>query len=480
MNNIKPGVKILMAFIIMLGMLSCSKTNDSYKKFVGDGEIPYSARPDSLKAQGGVNRVMLSWLFTSDPNIRKYKITWNNGKDSIVRDFVRTAGVDTVRELITNLPEGTYIFDVYTYDAKGNSSVKSEVVARAYGDVYYSSLLPRTFRTTTRTQKDMLVSWAPPIDDVVYTRISYTDLLGNAQTLYAKKSDTYSILPLFPFGGSFTYQSFYMPDTTSLDTLSSPAVTQAFKVTYFTDWDKYNLIWGFDEELAVRMNSTGDLYAMSYNGNSNTFNTSGMTLFGNGWGSFTYIIPLNDGGNLMTVSMPSGVLRDYKYYHPAYPGNYWGQKQAFLLDEPASEVLAWNLIFGAKRIFFVRNSQTKVVKYYVSVKDASWPNIVGLKTPTPLTGVDWSKYNALVGLTDLDYLYGRTADGNLYRLAVNFTNNTISSETLVATGWDKYRLINSYGNILLAAEGKNLWIVKVKDDGTLDVPTPASYTEEPL
>ena len=104
----------------MLAMLlSCGKMDDTYSEFVKDGERIYIAKADSLKVRGGNKRIQLSWLLLSDPKVVKYKVTWNNGRDSIVNPVVKTASVDTVTLMIDNIEEGTHEFEIYTYDKLG-------------------------------------------------------------------------------------------------------------------------------------------------------------------------------------------------------------------------------------------------------------------------------------------------------------------------------------------------------------------------
>lgn len=479
-------MKTVVSFtLILTGLLlfaSCSKWDDTYKEFIGNGEINYSARPDSLKALSGVNRVQLYWLFTSDPNIKKYKIFWNNGRDSIVRDFTRSAGVDTVREMITNLPEGAYVFEVYTYNAEGNSSVKSEVVGRSLGSIYQSTLLPRSFRLTTRNKNDMIVSWAAPADDVLYTVVSYTDILGNPQAIKTSKDGTYTILPLFPQGGTFTYQSFYAPDTLVLDILTTPPVQQKFNITLYTGWDQFDKIFGIDNELGLRTPG-GAFYVFPFNAGNNTFTPVTATTR-TGWQSYTHLASMTDDGNVIAKSS-NGALQNWKFYHPISAGMYYGNVTAAAGGTPvALEAAKWDITFGYKQKLMGRNAETGELRYYTPVymieRTPPVPvRINGFIDPQVITGVDWLKYNAIVPMTDLNFFYGRTANGNLYRISIDLTTNTASNETLVATGWDRYRIVSSFQNNLLGAEGNNLWFVPVKDNGTLDVPSPASYSETP-
>ena len=483
MNIFKSAVGVITIVATLLLFGSCSKWDDTYKEFIGDGEITYTARPDSLRALSGVNRVQLYWLFTSDPNITQYKIYWNNRRDSIVRDFTRSAGVDTVREMISNLPEGTYVFEVFTFDSKGHSSVKSEVVGRSFGSIYQSTLLPRSFRLTTRNKNDMIVSWAAPADDVAYTEIRYTNMLGDEQVLTTSKSETFTILPLFPQGGSFAYQSFYKPDTSALDILSTPPDTQLFNVNIYQDWDKFNIIFGVDEELGLR-GTDNAFYVFSFNAGSNTFNPTTTATRG-GWGGYSYLASMTDGGNVI-AKQPNGAVVNWKFYHPIAPAMYYGNSVPVAAGSAVGvEVINWDITFGYKQKYMGRNRVTGELKYYTPVyrmeRNPPVPvRIDAFTDPQVITGVDWSKYNAIVPMTDLNFFYGRTDNGDLYRITIDLATNTASNETRVGTGWDKYRIVSSFQNNLLGAEGKNLWFIPVKDNGTLDVPSPASYTETPV
>ena len=483
MNRIQSGACVLFALVALFFFQSCAKFEDAYKPFVGDGEITYTARPDSLKAHSGLNRIQLDWLFTSDPSITKYKIYWNNRKDSIVRDFVRSNGVDTVRETIANLPEGVYVFEVFTYDNKGHSSVKSEVVARAYGNVYQNSLLPRAFRLTTRVKNDMIVTWAPASDDVRYTVITYTDMLGNQQEVNTPKEGSYAILPLFPQGGTFNYQSFYAPDTLSLDILNTPPIQQKFNVTLYTGWSQFDKIFGIDNELGVRTPG-GAFYVFPFASGSNTF-TPVTAATRTGWQNYVSLAAAADNEGNVIVKQANGAVITWKFYHPISAGMYYGNLVPYAAGTPvANEVMNWDINFGYKNKYMGVNKITGELRYYTPeyMIERTPPvpvRINALVNPQVITGVDWLKYNAIVPMTDLNFFYGRTANGNLYRISIDLTTNTASNETLVATGWDRYRIVSSFQNNLLGAEGNNLWFVPVKDNGTLDVPSPASYSETP-
>src|SRR5689334_9815190 len=103
---------------VLVVLFACSKMDATYDDFIRDGEIVYTAKVDSAKAYPGNNRMGLSMLLIADPRISKVKVFWEvSGRaDSTEKPVQRTAGIDTVWFSFPNLAEGTYTFNIYTYD----------------------------------------------------------------------------------------------------------------------------------------------------------------------------------------------------------------------------------------------------------------------------------------------------------------------------------------------------------------------------
>ena len=103
---------LAIASFLFGGILACTPMDD-YKKFIGDGEISYTGRVDSVKIYSGEERVMVEGLLISDPKVCGCLIFWNNKMDSLDVPVERTEKVDTLRQII-NLPENLYNFELYT------------------------------------------------------------------------------------------------------------------------------------------------------------------------------------------------------------------------------------------------------------------------------------------------------------------------------------------------------------------------------
>lgn len=102
---------------------------------------------DSLKAYAGRNRAMLEWQKLLDPRAKTAKIFWENRTRSTELQLTDKAGLTQV--IVKDLAEGSYVFEVCTYDTHGNSSIMSEVPCTVYGDVYEKLLFNTKVKTAS-------------------------------------------------------------------------------------------------------------------------------------------------------------------------------------------------------------------------------------------------------------------------------------------------------------------------------------------
>jgi hypothetical protein len=222
------------AALLVLITGACSKIDDYKSKYTTGGSITYSGKMDSVKIASGRNRVMVTGLFTSDPNIVKYRVFWNSRQDSIEVPVKRTTGVDTARVIISNLPEGLMSFQIRTYDAEGHSSVPVDTAANVYGSLYQSSIVNRAI-TEAAMQNDgsALITWADVNTDagIQNMRIRYQDSNGNLHDTLIKSVATglTTTLPLFKAGNTISYSTAYLPNATAIDTFNVDYQTHTVK-----------------------------------------------------------------------------------------------------------------------------------------------------------------------------------------------------------------------------------------------------------
>src|SRR4051812_16712618 len=103
--------------VMLIGMVicfACTKTkNNAYKDYMTGGELTYPGRADSIIVRPGYKRAQLLVALGTDPLVKKLRVFWNNGQDSVDADVSHTTGADTVTLLLTDLPEGNYNFIAY-------------------------------------------------------------------------------------------------------------------------------------------------------------------------------------------------------------------------------------------------------------------------------------------------------------------------------------------------------------------------------
>jgi len=211
-------------FCLSLFAAACSKMDDYKSKYIQGGAITYAGKMDSVKIFSGRNRVKVSGLFTSDPNIVKYRVFWNSRQDSVEVAVTRTTGVDTANLIIPKLTEGVQSFEIRTYDKMGNSSVPVYVSASVFGDLYQSSLVNRGVADASYQSAggSALITWADVNSDagVQTMELDYSDTGGVAHdTVVASvlTNETTS-LPAYMLGTAFTYRTAYLPNPTAIDT----------------------------------------------------------------------------------------------------------------------------------------------------------------------------------------------------------------------------------------------------------------------
>ncbi len=208
----------LLTVLVLALFNSCKKMDDIYREFYEKGETVYVGKADSIKVKGGRERVELSWLLLSDPKVTGYKVYWNNRKDSVQNSVIKTAGIDTVKLLLSNMPEDIYLFEIYMFDKDRNSSILSSTIGKSYGQFYQNSILNRTFKSSRRITAGAEITWTAAAQDLLFVDLSYIDKSGNTISKLLSRSVEVDTLYNIPVRGTFQYRSAYIPEPNALDT----------------------------------------------------------------------------------------------------------------------------------------------------------------------------------------------------------------------------------------------------------------------
>lgn len=228
------NIYILLLTLLVIG--ACKKMDD-YKKFAEGGEVIYPSTFDSMKVIPGRNRVMITGLLKGDPRVSKYRVFWNSNRDSLEASFNRSGGVDTLRQIVSNLPEGPITFTVYTYDAKGNKSIPMIITGNVYGESFQLSVNQRGNRAALASifnhDGAVAIGWAN-VDayvGVLGMQIHYTDAHDVARDTIvpARLTNQTTIIPNVGIKQVMSYNTLYLPDTVGIDTFTvAPKELPAF------------------------------------------------------------------------------------------------------------------------------------------------------------------------------------------------------------------------------------------------------------
>ncbi|WP_257669232.1 DUF4998 domain-containing protein [Parapedobacter tibetensis] len=225
MKRINYGIYGFIVAITISGFFACRKQDDTYRQFLEGGEIVYVEKADSLRAYSGKNRVKLSWIIFSDPDVSRARIFWNDGADSTEVAIARTTGIDTIEVVLDDLAEGSYTFDVYTYDDAGNSSIQADVFAQAYGENYVASLLNRAIQQIGYNNGKLELAWYGADNQAIGTEVTYTDVSDIQRKADVLPGDSVAVLADYKPNSPFEYVTYYKPDSMSIDTFSTHAST---------------------------------------------------------------------------------------------------------------------------------------------------------------------------------------------------------------------------------------------------------------
>lgn len=208
----------LVCFAACVTFNACKKMDATYSEYLKDGEIVYVHKADSLKLFPGKNRVKLSWLLGNDTRVSRAMIFWNSRADSMEYSIQRTPGINTISVVIPDLTEGSYTFEVFTYDEKGNTSIKADVTGNVYGDHYLSSLVNRKAKTAVFQNPNAVVNWYDASSGAIKIELTYKDKQGVSHTVLAPATEATTTLANYKSGSEISYRTLFVPEPTSIDT----------------------------------------------------------------------------------------------------------------------------------------------------------------------------------------------------------------------------------------------------------------------
>lgn len=208
--------KIILYCLSILLITSCSEMNDIISNYLDSGEIVYLGRVDSLKAYAGKERIHFSWMVGIDSRIEACKICWNNDSDSIIVPIDRNKIVDGIYEAILPIDEGSYVFNLY-HVGDGPQSIKREVIANSYGEIYSSNLRTRTVINMNASQQEVEIIWGES-ETSLNTLFKYKNKDGEEKTLIVLPTVQTTVIDDYVCGGEYTAMTYFLPEEMAIDT----------------------------------------------------------------------------------------------------------------------------------------------------------------------------------------------------------------------------------------------------------------------
>lgn len=200
---------------------SCSKMNDLHDKYLKRGETIYVAKPDSVFAFAGKERVKIRY-WESDPKSVKLVVYWLSRTDSMVFDIPAHAPKDSIEIIIPNLSEYNYLFELVTMNSKmENRSLSLNVNASSYGDQFRSHLLDRAMESYRWLDRNKLeIKWRGAIEKGVGCELLYDNIDGNRATRFVPMAE--NLTQIEDFEGELEMRTVFLPEKTAIDTFNTP------------------------------------------------------------------------------------------------------------------------------------------------------------------------------------------------------------------------------------------------------------------
>ena len=221
-----------------MGLAACGDLNDVHKEYLAMGEETYIGRADSLQANGGFKRIELKWMLNADPRISKCIITWE-GNDKPIEIPIDHYTEGYLSKII-DMPEGKYIFTMYTVSESGKKSLTQTVSGEVYGDKYQARLSQKGIQSIIADPKGATINWLPE-EGCIGVNLSYVNKDGVTKKLDVAGDAVTTVIEDFVIGSKLSMSSLYKPEENAIDEIKSLESSVDFPKYYTVskaDWDK--------------------------------------------------------------------------------------------------------------------------------------------------------------------------------------------------------------------------------------------------
>ncbi|MFC6859502.1 DUF4998 domain-containing protein [Zunongwangia atlantica] len=217
MKTIKNKLLKLLLISLVFNLLSCD--TDDYPLSINSDNQSLSPIK-SLELRSGNSMVLLEG-FIDDPDVSEIKISWNDNAGSITVPVSTSTEIDTIQEIIRDLEERLYIFEVQSFDESGNSSKIISGGVEVYGAQFISRSTNRELSSSALLDERLEINYAP-VDlssGIIGTELIYENTSEENIEIFIDPNQNSLIIPDFKSGSSYSYRTAYVPSLTALDTV---------------------------------------------------------------------------------------------------------------------------------------------------------------------------------------------------------------------------------------------------------------------
>ncbi len=216
---------------LMLLLCGCKDLTEIHQTYLDRGEIIYLARPDTVTAGQGYQKIQLKWNPGVNQEIEGTVIYWNDRTDSLVHAVTSIRGKEAV--VISNLQERIYVFELVNLASNGIRSLPTEVSKMVLGEEYVNALFPATFTYAyDETETRLVITWGKTDETLRYSRVKYTALSDGSvkEVVWSPSDGTITVIDDFDAGTGKTLEvcSGYRPDGDAFEDFESGAKVIVF------------------------------------------------------------------------------------------------------------------------------------------------------------------------------------------------------------------------------------------------------------
>lgn len=308
---------------------SCGDFMDIHKEYIEGGEIIYAPKPDTISFVAGKGRILFRCRAYNSPNVKTVNVYWNDSLDSLIIPVSFNAGIDSIEQVLDNMPEKSYTFNVCMVDNFDHRSLTVVNFGSSYGDAYAETLNNRRIKNVSLTDKGGTVDWYSATEGLVRNEVRYVRNDGSTAVVPMPASQYSVTCPDVKAGSSFEYRSLYIPEEEAIDTFATEWIKwdEAFPAEYKYDRSEWEVL------------SCSDETASDGGGMTTLIDDDLSTYWHSQW----------DGGNaplphwaVIDMQTPKKICRIDLYRRP---GNTDAKTaQIFINDTPEADAAGWTLI----------------------------------------------------------------------------------------------------------------------------------------